>query len=46
LFESSYTRSLIELGQIDTLHRRDDVLRFFGALKPSVAASVRQVHAI
>jgi NTE family protein len=35
LFESSYTRSLIELGQIDTLHRREEVLRFFGALKPA-----------
>ncbi len=30
LFEASYTRSLIELGQIDTLIRRDDVLAFFG----------------
>lgn len=30
LFESSYTRSLIELGQIDTLNRREEVLRFFG----------------
>ena len=29
LFESSYTRSLIELGQIDTLNRRDEVLAFF-----------------
>jgi len=46
LFESSYTRSLIELGQIDTLHRREDVLRFFGALKPSAAASARRFHAI
>ncbi|MFM7226244.1 MAG: patatin-like phospholipase family protein [Betaproteobacteria bacterium] len=34
LFESSYTRCLIELGQIDTLHRRDEVLRFFGAIEP------------
>lgn len=30
LFESSYTRALIELGQIDTLSRRDEVLAFFG----------------
>lgn len=29
LFESAYTRSLIELGQIDTLSRRDEVLHFF-----------------
>jgi NTE family protein len=29
LFEASYTRSLIELGQIDTLSRRDEVLSFF-----------------
>jgi len=37
---------LIELGQIDTLHRREDVLRFFGVLKPSAAASARTFHAI
>ncbi len=30
LFESSYTKALIELGQIDTLNRRDEVLAFFG----------------
>ncbi len=30
LFEASYTRSLIELGQVDTLNRREEVLRFFG----------------
>jgi NTE family protein len=30
LFESTYTRALIELGQIDTLSRRDEVLKFFG----------------
>jgi len=35
LFESTYTRSLIELGQIDTMRRRDEVLRFFGAAESS-----------
>ena len=39
LFESSYTRSLIELGQIDTLHRRDEVLRFFEAVEPRAEVS-------
>ena len=29
LFESAYTRSLIELGQIDTFLRRDEILHFF-----------------
>ena len=38
LFESSYTRSLIELGQIDTLHRRNEVLHFFG-VDQSVAST-------
>ena len=32
LFEASYTRSLIELGQIDVLKRKNEVLQFF---KPS-----------
>jgi NTE family protein len=32
LFESSFTRSLIELGQIDVLKRKNEVLQFF---KPS-----------
>lgn len=31
LFEASYTRELIRLGEHDTLARRDDVLAFFGA---------------
>ena len=35
LFESTYTRSLIELGQIDTMRRRDEVLQFFGAASSS-----------
>ncbi len=30
LFESAYTRELMELGVSDTLARRDDVVRFFG----------------
>ncbi len=30
LFESSYTRALMALGQADTLARRDEVLAFFG----------------
>jgi NTE family protein len=32
LFESSYTRALIELGQIDTFTRKDEVLKFFGVI--------------
>jgi len=31
LFESAYTRFLIELGQIDTLLRKDEILHFFEA---------------
>ncbi len=30
LFESSYTQDLIALGMADTLHRRDEVVLFFG----------------
>jgi NTE family protein len=30
LFESSYTRELIALGESDTLARREEVIRFFG----------------
>ena len=35
LFEGSYTRSLIELGQIDVLHRKQEVLQFFKPIEPS-----------
>jgi Tfp pilus assembly protein PilW len=31
LFESGYTRELMELGRQDTLVRRDDVLEFFAS---------------
>ncbi|MBI3231229.1 MAG: patatin-like phospholipase family protein [Burkholderiales bacterium] len=31
LFEASYTRELIDLGQRDTMARRDDVLAFFSS---------------
>ncbi len=41
LFESSYTRSLIELGQIDTLSRRDEVLRFFGVEESPARAPIK-----
>ena len=30
LFESAYTRELVALGVADTLHRRDEVVGFFG----------------
>ena len=43
LFESSYTRALIELGQIDTLNRRDEVLAFFDVGSFSISnAAIRQ----
>lgn len=35
LFEASYTCELIQLGQHDTLARREDVLAFFGAERRS-----------
>ena len=31
LFESDYTRALIDMGYRDTLARRDEVLRFLDA---------------
>jgi NTE family protein len=31
LFESSYTRELIQLGQRDTQAHKDEVLAFFGS---------------
>jgi NTE family protein len=34
LFEASYTRSLIELGQIDVLKRKNEVLQFFQSSQP------------
>ncbi len=42
LFEASYTRSLIELGQIDTLSRRDEVLSFFDINKTTKVISKRK----
>lgn len=41
LFESTYTRSLIELGQIDTMRRREEVLQFFGATESSARSPER-----
>lgn len=38
LFESSYTRALIALGEADTLARRDEVRRFFGWPEPGGGA--------
>ncbi len=40
LFESSYVKSLIELGQIDTLNRRDDILDFFDPRSPEKPMAV------
>ncbi len=37
LFEAPYTRALIELGVLDTMARRDDVMRFFGWTEASAA---------
>ena len=34
LFEASYTRSLIELGQIDVFKRKNEVLQFFKLSEP------------
>ena len=42
LFESAYTRSLIELGQIDTLSRREEVLQFFKPMTPVAEMHKRQ----
>jgi NTE family protein len=44
LFEGSYTRSLIELGQIDTLARRDDILAFFDIDITSSKMSKRKIN--
>jgi NTE family protein len=44
LFESSYTRSLIELGQIDTLHRRNEVLHFFGVEQSAASSAGRAMR--
>lgn len=36
LFEASYTRTLIQLGQIDVLNRKNEVLQFFKSSLTSV----------
>jgi NTE family protein len=42
LFESSYTRALMDLGMADTLARRDEVIRFFGwPTRPAPTAATR-----
>jgi NTE family protein len=43
LFEAPYTRELIELGESDTLARRDEVARFFrwGRRRTAKANAVR-----
>jgi NTE family protein len=45
LFESSYTRALIELGQIDTFSRREEVLKFFGVADADKAEEKTVEHA-
>jgi NTE family protein len=40
LFESAYTRELMDLGQADTFARRDEVAAFFG-WRQGVAAAAR-----
>jgi NTE family protein len=44
LFEGSYTRSLIELGQVDTLLRREEILAFFDIDITSSVISKRQIN--
>ena len=45
LFESSYTRALIELGQMDTFSRREEVLKFFGVADADKAEEKTVEHA-
>ncbi len=44
LFESAYTRSLIELGQIDTFSRREEVLQFFEVSASSKIVYKKQIQ--
>ena len=45
LFESAYTRSLIELGQIDTFSKRDEVLQFFEVSAPAKMIFEKEIQA-